>query len=71
MVQGVSITAQHTKHLIEKIKALMETFKNAIRAQQPKIYRHELLNNLFNHPHTKIEFVMEDLNLTRITAPNT
>lgn len=68
MVQGVSITAQHTKQLVEQIKALMETFKNTIRAQQPKIYRHELLNNLFNHPYTKIEFVMGDLNVTRLTA---
>jgi Fic family protein len=68
MVQGVSITALHTKHLVEQIKALMEAFKNTIRTQQPKIYRHELLNNLFNHPYTKIEFVMEDLNVTRLTA---
>jgi len=27
-----------------------------------------LLNNLFNHPYTKIEFVMEDLAVSRITA---
>ncbi|HEY6530044.1 MAG TPA: Fic/DOC family N-terminal domain-containing protein [Cellvibrionaceae bacterium] len=68
IVQGVSTTAQQSKLLIEQIKALMEAFKNTIRAQQPKIYRHELLNNLFNHPYTKIEFVMEDLNVTRLTA---
>lgn len=33
------------------------------------LYRQELLNNLFNHPYTKIDFVMEDLAVSRITAP--
>ena len=33
-----------------------------------KQYSHELLNNLFKHPYTKIDFVMQDLNVSRITA---
>ncbi len=68
MIEGVSNTAQHTTQLVTDIKALMKRFKNTIRAEQPKIYRHELLNNLFNHPYTKIEFVMDDLEVTRLTA---
>jgi Fic family protein len=39
-----------------------------MREEKPKIYRQELLNNLFNHPYTKIEFVMTDLEVSRITA---
>ena len=39
-----------------------------MREEKPKIYRQELLNNLFNHPYTKIEFVMTDLDVSRITA---
>ena len=27
-----------------------------------------LINNLFTHPYTKIEFVMRDLNISRLTA---
>ncbi|MET0356661.1 MAG: Fic family protein, partial [Cellvibrio sp.] len=33
-----------------------------------KIYSQELLNNLFNHPYTKIEFVINDLSISRLTA---
>jgi len=29
-----------------------------------------LLNNLFKHPYTKIEFIQRDLNVSRITAAN-
>ena len=28
------------------------------------------MNNLFKHPYTKIEFVVNDLNVSRITAAN-
>lgn len=31
-------------------------------------YNHELLNNLFRHPYTKIEYIMRDLEVTRQTA---
>ena len=33
-----------------------------------KQYRHELLNNLFFHPYTKIEFVERDMMVQRKTA---
>jgi len=29
-----------------------------------------LLNNLFKHPYTKIEFIVTDLKVSRITAAN-
>ncbi|WDD98486.1 Fic family protein [Thalassomonas actiniarum] len=68
MLEGIAQTAQVTITLIKKIKALMQHFKQQIREQLPKIYRQELLNNLFNHPYTKIEFMMNDLGVTRLTA---
>ncbi len=68
MVKGVSVTAQHTMQLVEQINTLMESFKHTVRTEQPKMYRHELINNLFNHPYTKIEFVMQDLEVSRLTA---
>jgi Fic family protein len=46
----------------------MQSFKQQIREQLPKIYRQELLNNLFNHPYTKIEFMVNDLDVSRLTA---
>lgn len=68
MLEGVSQTAQTTIQLVKSIKSLMSGYKTALRNDLPKIYRQELLNNLFNHPYTKIEFVMDDLQVTRLTA---
>jgi len=33
-----------------------------------KFYSQDLLNNLFKHPYTKIEFLERDLGVSRITA---
>jgi Fic family protein len=68
MLQGIIETAQSTILLITEIKALMADVKHRLREQLPKIYRQELLNNLFNHPYTKIDFVMADVCVSRITA---
>ena len=68
MLEGVSQTAQQTIALIGQIRELMQHTKHRMRDECPKIYRQELLNNLFNHPYTKIEFVMADLGVSRITA---
>jgi predicted transcriptional regulator len=43
-------------------------YKHGIRQDLPKIYSQDLLNNLFSHPYTKIEFVMSDLEVGRLTA---
>ena len=33
-----------------------------------RLSRQDLINNLFRHPYTKIEFLMRDLNISRLTA---
>ena len=68
MLNGVIETAQRTIQLISEIKELMQKYKHRIRSELPKIYSQDLLNNLFKHPYTKIEFVMTDLGVSRITA---
>lgn len=68
MLDGVAKTAIETIELIKQIKALMQSYKQKMREKLPKIYRQELLNNLFNHPYTKIEFIMADLDVSRLTA---
>jgi Fic family protein len=67
MLDGVEQTALQTTELIINIKDLMQTYKLQIR-QQYHFYSHELLNNLFKHPYTKIEFLETDLNVSRPTA---
>jgi Fic family protein len=64
----VEETSLQTISLIQGIKELMMEFKHKIRNELPKIYSQDFLNNLFRHPYTKIEFLMRDLNITRITA---
>lgn len=68
MLDGVIDTAQSTIALIIDMKILMADVKRRMRDELPKIYRQELLNNLFHHPYTKIDFVMDDLSISRITA---
>jgi Fic family protein len=68
MLKGVSETARHTIALIHQIKQQMADYRQRMRAELPKIYRRELLENLFKHPYTKIEFVIDDLGVTRLTA---
>jgi Fic family protein len=68
MLQGVEQTAQQTTALIKEIKALMQSTKQRIRSELPKIYSQDLINNLFKHPYTKVEFVTEDLLVHRSTA---
>ena len=68
MLEGVEQTAIQTTALVINIKALMQTYKQRLRTELPKIYSQDLINNLFRHPYTKIEFVADELQVTRKTA---
>ena len=68
MLNGIEVTAKETVLLIQKIKNLMQDYKQIIRPLFGSKYNHELLNNLFRHPYTKIEYIMRDLEVTRQTA---
>ncbi|WP_196885400.1 Fic family protein [Aureivirga sp. CE67] len=68
ILEAVIETSKQTIRLIHKIKELMLFHKNKIREELPKIYSQDLLNNIFKHPYTKIHFMMDELNVSRITA---
>ena len=68
MIRGVGKTARTTLDLIDAITTLMAETKQRLRADQAKLYSQDLLNNLFRHPYTRIEFVQRDLGVTRQTA---
>ncbi|MDD3262582.1 MAG: Fic family protein [Candidatus Absconditabacteria bacterium] len=68
MLEMIEQTAKHTIIFIKNIKNLMMEYKHTIRSRLPKIYSQELLNNIFKHPYTKVEFLRKDLGCTRITA---
>jgi len=69
MIDGVEKTARETIKLIEDLKVLMAEMKTLLRDNY-KFYSQELLNNLFTHPYTKIEFIVRDMGVSRITAAN-
>lgn len=69
MVRGIEETAKETIELIRKIKELMLDYKHRLRNNY-KFYSQDLLNNLFKHPYTKIEFIVNDLGVSRLTAAN-
>ena len=69
IIQGVEETSRETIKLIITIKALMLEMKNKLRNNY-KFYSQDLLNNLFKHPYTKIDFIVEDLQISRVTAGN-
>lgn len=68
MLEGIEQTAKETIGVISGIRELMQDYKQRIRKELPKIYSQDLLNNLFKHPYTKIDFVMEELGVKRKTA---
>ncbi len=67
MLEAVEQTAVQTIATIQKIKVALHDYKHRIRAEY-KFYSQDLINNLFTHPYTKIEFVQRDLQVSRITA---
>lgn len=67
MLDSVEQIAKETIVLIGKIRDLIYEYKNLLRNNY-KFYSQDLLNNLFKHPYTKIEFIENDLGVSRITA---
>lgn len=68
MLDGVEKTAAASVILIASIKELMQQYKQLVRGNYPKLYSQDLLNNLFKYPYTKIEFLQNDLQVSRSTA---
>lgn len=68
MLRAVENTAKQTLIQVKAIRELMASTKRQIRDELPKLYNQDLLNNLFRHPYTKIEFIERDLSVSRPTA---
>ncbi|ARQ99116.1 cell filamentation protein Fic [Campylobacter devanensis] len=68
ILKGIEVTSKETIILINGIAQLMAQYKAILKPVFGKTYKHELLNNLFFHPYTKIEFIERDMNVQRKTA---
>ena len=67
MLTAVEETARQTLATVSGIQAALLDYKRRIRAGY-KFYSQDLINSLFMHPYTKIEFVEHDLAVSRLTA---
>ena len=68
MLEAVIKTSRDTTILIENMEKLMIKIKNILKDKLPKIYSKDLVEVLFLHPYTKIDFLVDRLQLTRQTS---
>lgn len=68
MLNAVAKTSVMTLTLIDGIRAQMADYKVRIRSDLPKTYSQDLINNIFRHPYTRIEYLQSDLGVSRQTA---
>jgi Fic family protein len=68
ILKGIETTSRQTLITVSEIKDLMMDFKHRLRNTLPKIYSQDLLNNLFFHPYTKIDYIINALQVSRPTA---
>lgn len=68
MLKAVESTSIETINMVKGISRLMAEYKSILKPLFDKQYKHELLNNLFYHPYTKIEFFQRDMMIGRQTA---
>ncbi len=68
LLNGVTETSKATIGLIQKIKGLMDEYIEKIKEDYRKMYSKDLVENLFKHPYTKIEFIMNDSQVSKSTA---
>jgi Fic family protein len=67
LLTAVEETAWQAIRTIQAIRSALQDYKHRIRSTH-KFYSQDLINNLFTHPYTKIEFLEKDLKVSRLTA---
>ena len=67
LLEAVEQTAGQTIATVNAIKLALSDYKHRIRDGY-KFYSQDLINNLFTHPYTRIDFVQRDLQVSRLTS---
>lgn len=68
MLDAVTQSARDGIQKIAAIRTALMEVKHRVRAEFPKIYSQDLINNLFANPYTKVTFAMEEIGVSRVTA---
>jgi Fic family protein len=68
MLEGVEKTSKQALEKIRAIKDLLELTLEKVKEHCPKIYSKELVELIFENPYSKIDFLVNKLNINRKTA---
>jgi Fic family protein len=68
ILDGIEVTSKQTLEKIKAIKGLLESTSEKIKQSCPKIYSQELVEIIFENPYSKIDFLVNKLNINRKTA---
>jgi Fic family protein len=68
MLTAVATTARDGIVTVSAIRDALLATKHRIRSAHRKMYSQDLINSLFTHPYTKIQFIEQELGVSRITA---
>ncbi len=68
ILKAIEITSNKTIHKIVSINNLLSETIEIVQTKEPKIYRKELIELLFEQPYSKIEYVVQKLNVERKAA---
>lgn len=59
MLRAIETTAQQTFDQVQRIRVLMENVLEQVQAEAPTIYSKDLIEVIFRHPYTKIQFLVD------------
>lgn len=68
ILKGIEQTAQSTITQINKINLLFNETQKMVQEKLPRIYSKDLIEQLFIHPYSKIEFLVNNLGIERKAA---
>lgn len=69
-MKGIEQTALSTIEQINKINQLFSATQKLVQEKLPRLYSKDLIEQLYIHPYSKIEFLVDNLKLKRKTAGN-
>ena len=59
MLDAIISTAQQTHDQVTRIRSLMEEVRQRVQKEAPSIYSKDLIEVIFRHPYTKIQFLVD------------
>lgn len=68
ILKGIEQTARETINQIQEINKLFSSIQEKVKKEAEKSYNKELVELLFEHPYCKIDYVIDRLNVSRVTA---